>query len=51
VVLTSRPGRVAEEIPVDLPRPREPGDAAGAALVARITTRLREEVRRHATRH
>jgi NitT/TauT family transport system ATP-binding protein len=49
VVLTSRPGRVAEEIDVDLPRPREAGDQAAAALVARITTRLREEVRRHAT--
>jgi len=49
VVLTSRPGRVAEEIAIDLPRPREPGDPAGAALVAQITTRLREEVRRHAT--
>jgi NitT/TauT family transport system ATP-binding protein len=49
VVLTSRPGRVAEEIEVDLPRPREAGDPAEAALVAHITARLREEVRRHAT--
>jgi NitT/TauT family transport system ATP-binding protein len=48
VVLTSRPGRVAEEIVVDLRRPRNAGDPAAAALVARITTRLREEVRRHA---
>jgi NitT/TauT family transport system ATP-binding protein len=49
VVLTSRPGRVADEIPVDLPRPRGAGDPAAAALVARITTRLRQEVRSHAT--
>jgi NitT/TauT family transport system ATP-binding protein len=49
VVLTSRPGRVADEIGVDLPRPRGAGDPAAAALVARITTRLRQEVRRHAT--
>ena len=48
VVLTSRPGKVAEEIAVDLPRPRGAGDPAAAALVARITGRLREEVRRHA---
>jgi NitT/TauT family transport system ATP-binding protein len=48
VVLTSRPGRVADEIPVDLPRPRGAGDPAAAALVARITTRLRQEVRSHA---
>lgn len=48
VVLTSRPGRVADEIAVDLPRPRSAGDPAAAALVARITARLRQEVRRHA---
>jgi NitT/TauT family transport system ATP-binding protein len=49
LVLTSRPGRVATEIPVDLPRPRGAGDAAAATLVAQITSRLRDEVRRHAT--
>jgi NitT/TauT family transport system ATP-binding protein len=48
VVLTSRPGSVAEEVPIDLPRPRAAGDVKGAALVAQITTRLRQEVRRHA---
>ena len=31
LVLTSRPGRVATEIPVDLPRPREAGDPTAAA--------------------
>ena len=49
VVLTSRPGSVAEEMPIDLPRPRPAGDRTAAQLVARITTRLRQEVRRHAT--
>jgi NitT/TauT family transport system ATP-binding protein len=49
LVLTSRPGRVATEIPVDLPRPREAGDTTAAGLVQRITDRLRQEVRRHAT--
>jgi NitT/TauT family transport system ATP-binding protein len=49
LVLTSRPGRVATEIPVDLARPRGAGDPAAASLVARITSRLRDEVRRHAT--
>ena len=49
LVLTSRPGRVATEIPIDLPRPREAGDATAARLVAEITSRLRQEVRRHAT--
>jgi NitT/TauT family transport system ATP-binding protein len=49
LVLTSRPGRVAAAIPLELPRPREAGDPDGARLVAEITGRLREEVRRHAT--
>ena len=47
-VLTSRPGRVAEELPIDLPRPRPIGDAAVAGLAERITARLRNEVMRHA---
>jgi NitT/TauT family transport system ATP-binding protein len=48
VVLTSRPGHVAHERPVDLDRPRNPGDPAAAAMTAEITALLREEVRRHA---
>jgi NitT/TauT family transport system ATP-binding protein len=48
VVLTSRPGQVAHERVVDLPRPRRPGDPRAAALTAEITALLREEVRRHA---
>jgi NitT/TauT family transport system ATP-binding protein len=49
LVLTSRPGRVATQVPVNLPRPRGPGDPAAAELVADITDRLRHEVRLHAT--
>ena len=47
-ILTSRPGHVAEELTIDLPRPRTVGDAAVGALAERITNRLREEVIRHA---
>ena len=48
VLLTSRPGRVAEEFVVDADRPRRMDDPATSALSVRITERLREEVRRHA---
>lgn len=48
VVMTSRPGRVAEELTIDLARPRRIGDPAVAALAEHITARLREEVMRHA---
>ena len=47
VLLTSRPGRVAETFEVDLPRPRRIEDAGVSALSIRITTRLRAEVARH----
>lgn len=47
-VMTSRPGRVAEELPIDLPRPRRIGDPAVAMHAERITARLREEFMRHA---
>jgi sulfonate transport system ATP-binding protein len=47
-ILTSRPGQVAEELTIDLPRPRSVGDPDVAALAERVTTRLREEVLRHA---
>jgi NitT/TauT family transport system ATP-binding protein len=49
VVLTSRPGTVAEEFEVRMARPRLHGDPDVAALTERITDRLRAEVRRHAT--
>jgi NitT/TauT family transport system ATP-binding protein len=48
VVLTSRPGRVAAEIPVPIDRPRTIEAPDTAALAAEITEVLRAEVRRHA---
>jgi NitT/TauT family transport system ATP-binding protein len=47
VLLTSRPGRVAETFGVPLPRPRRIESAAVAELSAEITDRLRAEVARH----
>ena len=47
VLLTSRPGRVAAEFAIDLPRPRRIDSAPVAEVAGRITDRLREEVRRH----
>lgn len=48
VVLTSRPGRVAARLSIDLPRPRSLADANVTELAGDITTILRTEVRRHA---
>jgi NitT/TauT family transport system ATP-binding protein len=47
VLLSSRPGRVAAEFPVDLARPRRLDSPELAAMASQITDRLREEVRRH----
>jgi len=47
VVLTSRPGSVAAEIPVEMSRPRRSGTAALAELAAEISDRLRREVQVH----
>jgi NitT/TauT family transport system ATP-binding protein len=47
VVLSSRPGRVLEEFPVAIARPRRIDSAPVAELAAAITDRLREEVSRH----
>jgi NitT/TauT family transport system ATP-binding protein len=47
IVLTSRPGKVAQEFQVDSPRPRRIEDPSVASLAAEVTERLREEVRRH----
>jgi NitT/TauT family transport system ATP-binding protein len=48
VVLTSRPGRVADEFAVDLPRPRNIASPEVGDLAGLVTARLRAEVRRHA---
>ena len=50
VLLTSRPGRVAAEFPVDIPRPRRIESPAVGSLATQITARLREEVARHGHR-
>jgi NitT/TauT family transport system ATP-binding protein len=47
VLLSSRPGKVVEEFPVPLERPRRIDSGEVATLAARITDRLREEVGRH----
>jgi NitT/TauT family transport system ATP-binding protein len=47
VLLTSRPGRIAAEFPVEAPRPRRIDSPAVSNLAAQITDRLRAEVARH----
>jgi NitT/TauT family transport system ATP-binding protein len=47
VLLTSRPGRVADEFVVDIDRPRRIDSPPVSGLAAKITDRLREEVARH----
>jgi len=47
VVLSSRPGRVAAEFAIDIPRPRRIDSESVARRAAEITDRLRQEVRRH----
>jgi NitT/TauT family transport system ATP-binding protein len=47
VLLSSRPGRVVAEFPIALPRPRSAESLPVVEATARITERLREEVRRH----
>jgi NitT/TauT family transport system ATP-binding protein len=47
VLLTSRPGRIAEEFAVAIDRPRRIESADVAALAGTITERLRTEVSRH----
>ncbi len=48
VLLSSRPGRIVEEFAVDVERPRRIESPQVSELAAKVTTRLREEVRRHA---
>ena len=47
LVFTSRPGRVAHEIQVDLPRPRSLGSPELAVFAGHITERLKLETRLH----
>ena len=47
VVLSSRPGRVAEVFDVDIARPRRIESPEVSSLSGTITDRLRQEVRRH----
>ena len=47
VLLSSRPGRVAWEREVNVPRPRRIDSPEVAAIAAEVTDKLRSEVRRH----
>jgi NitT/TauT family transport system ATP-binding protein len=48
VLLSSRPGRIEDEFPIDIERPRRIESPEVSSLAAAITDRLRQEVRRHA---
>ena len=48
VLLSSRPGRVANEFIIDVPRPRRIDSAEVATVAHAITDQLRAEVARHA---
>ena len=48
LVLSSRPGRVVAEFPIDIARPRRLESPEVAAAAGEVTDRLRKEVRRHA---
>ncbi|HTN79047.1 MAG TPA: ABC transporter ATP-binding protein [Acidimicrobiales bacterium] len=47
VLLASRPGRLAADFPVDLPRPRRIEDHGVTTMATRVTEQLRREVARH----
>jgi NitT/TauT family transport system ATP-binding protein len=47
VLLSSRPGRVVAEFPVEIAHPRRIDSPEVSSLAAKVTDRLREEVRRH----
>jgi NitT/TauT family transport system ATP-binding protein len=49
ILLSSRPGRIAGEFPIDLPRPRSIDSAENAELAAYITEQLRQAVRLEST--
>jgi NitT/TauT family transport system ATP-binding protein len=48
VLLSSRPGKVVAEFPVEIERPRRIDSPEVSALAGETTAHLREEVRRHA---
>jgi NitT/TauT family transport system ATP-binding protein len=50
VLLTSRPGRIAEEFAITAARPRRIESGEVGAIASVITDRLREEVRSHSAR-
>jgi NitT/TauT family transport system ATP-binding protein len=47
ILLSSRPGRIVEEYPIDIERPRRLDSFDVAGRAATITDRLKEEVRQH----
>jgi NitT/TauT family transport system ATP-binding protein len=47
ILLSSRPGRIVEEYPIDIERPRRLDSTDVAERARVITDRLKEEVRRH----
>jgi NitT/TauT family transport system ATP-binding protein len=47
LVFTSRPGRVADEVRVNLPRPRSLDSPELAVIAGRITDRLKHEMSAH----
>jgi NitT/TauT family transport system ATP-binding protein len=47
ILLSSRPGRIAHEYPISIPRPRRIDSPEVAGLAAEITDRLKQEVRSH----
>jgi NitT/TauT family transport system ATP-binding protein len=47
ILLSSRPGRIVEEYPIAIERPRRLDSFDVAGLAATITDRLKDEVRRH----
>jgi NitT/TauT family transport system ATP-binding protein len=47
ILLSSRPGRIVEDYPIDIERPRRLDSFDVADLAVTITDRLKEEVRRH----
>jgi NitT/TauT family transport system ATP-binding protein len=48
VLLSSRPGRVVQEFPVVVERPRRIESPEVSAIATEVTAQLRAEVRRHA---